>query len=477
MKSAHQRHYDFLEPLDDCWEVTPQDGWTFEVSAGRARFVNQSSGPANIYLRPCCIYGDTTEIALVPADSRAGTLVFGYLAGFEFITLELDFANGRLRVFTHEAHKPQPRFDGNVPVGFHSLKLIREADRLPGLPYEGSAIRLLLDDRLVASVGQIDFLPESLFRFGLKGGGVVSLASLSIHGPVRPRPEYVRVGLWQKDSKPTTAQNVDSLVDGVRQAAREGVQILVTPETSLTGFRQDHPELADRDHIQAELRRFQETVARIPHAPYTLVGYPDWLPGSEVESATLDRVKMNCHRFVRPDGTLGPWMAKVHSSESDMWHGRHYNLQRVCGVEVAVGVCHDRHYQDIWATGVMGGARLCLHPAAGGRASGKIERYLDSFRNLGADLDAFWVFVNAGGGSAIVYPIANAKVRETILAVPKDLTKESPTYPDYSPLGDQLAHARIRLWDATGCYPMRTLRSGAKRHALWSGLVPTIETV
>lgn len=28
------------------------------------------------------------------------------------------------------------------------------------------------------------------------------------------------------------------------------------------------------------------------------------------------------------------------------------------------------------------------------------------------------------------------------------------------PMGDQLAYARIRLYDASGCYPLRTLRVG-----------------
>src|SRR5262249_45586689 len=154
-----------------------------------------------------------------------------------------------------------------------------------------------------------------------------------------------------------------------------------------------------------------------------------WISGSSVEASTIDRVKVNCHRFVRPDGTLGPPMAKVHSCEPGIWHGRAYNLQRVCGAEVALGVCHDQHYQDVWATGVMGGARLCLHPAAAnGPAGSEIARILDGLRSRGTNLDAYWVTVNAGGGSAIVYPTPIAKRPDAIAAVPADLTKENPTY-------------------------------------------------
>jgi hypothetical protein len=170
-------------------------------------------------------------------------------------------------------------------------------------------------------------------------------------------------------------------------------------------------------------------------------------------------------------------MAKVHTCEAGMWHGREYNLQRVAGVEVAMGVCHDAKYADVWATGVMGGARLCLHPAAGGTLKGHIPTIVQGFGNRGQEFDAFYVFVNAGGGASIEYPCSNRKVPQTVLAVTPDLTEANPTYPEYSSMGDVLAHARIRLWDATGCYPMRTLRSGARRYQLWSELMPQLVEV
>jgi hypothetical protein len=186
---------------------------------------------------------------------------------------------------------------------------------------------------------------------------------------------------------------------------------------------------------------------------------------------------LNVHRFVRPDGTLGPRMAKVHVCEEGMWHGRSYNLQRVAGVEVAVGVCHDGHYQDVWGVGVMGGARLCLHPANGGRLSGKIPAIRESYAGRGTPFDSFYAFVNGGGGAYIVYPTRNRKVPNTVLATTPDLEDTAPTFPDYKDQGDQLAHARIRLWDASGCYPLRTLRAGKAAYEVWSKLVPEIVEV
>lgn len=475
MKTEFVRIYDFQEPLDDSWEAIPEKGWSFDMSSGVARFANANDDNAEIYLRPCAMYGDAYEFQFVPGSAKSGIFCFGFLAGFENITVELDTATGQLDILTHEFHKAQPRFSGKATTEFSTITLIREKDDLPGLPYEGSAIKVLLDGEVVAHLGEIDFLPQSHFMFGLKGRGLVSLSSFTIRGQDRPRPEFIDVGIWQQSARDRTLGNVDALIEGVRQGAAASVDILVTPETSLTGLRPADPELADRAHIQSELLRFQRAVADVKDAPYTLVGYPEWIDGATVEGATLDKVKVNCHRFVRPDGTLGPMMAKVHSCEEGLWHGRNYNIQRVCGVEIATGVCHDNHYQDVWATGVMAGARLCLHPSAGGTPSGLVPQIVQGCQGAGGSLDSFWVRVNDGGGSGIFRPRTNRKYPDVVLAVPADLTEENPSYPEYSPMGDLFAHARIRLWDATGCFPLRTLRSGKERYETWSRLIPEIQ--
>ena len=471
-----RRTYDFREPLDEAWEAIPEEGWTFDTAPGAARLANITDGNAEIYLRPCAIYGDTYQFALAPG-ARSGVFAFGFQAGFEYIRFELDLASGELAVRTHEFHKAQPRLARRVAPPKSSIALTRERDDLPGLPYEGSRVTLLIDGGEAAVLEQIDFLPESLFMFSLRGKGQITLSSLTITGPERPRPEFVNVGVWQQSIKPTTGANVDALIVGVRQAAEAGVEILLTPETSLTGLRPLDPELSDRALVASELERFGRAVSEVPGAPHTLTGYPEWVDGACVDGADLPEVKVNAHRFVRPDGSVGPMMAKVHSCEEGLWHGRAYNLQRVRGVEVAAGVCHDARYPDVWATGVMGGARLCLHPAAGGTVSGSIPDMAAKYGGSGNGLDAYWVCVNAGGGGAIVYPNSNRKHPDTVLAVTRDMTEDSPTHPDYSSMGDLLAHKRIRLWDATGCYPMRTLRSGRAGYEAWSRLVPEIKEV
>lgn len=477
MTADYTRRYDFSEPLDDLWEVVTDDTWSFEMHPGRARFESRADGPVEVYQRPCSIHGDRIDIHLAPGTSRHGLFTLGLLTGFEHVRVKIDLANGKIAVDTHEYHKPQPRLLSSASGEFSTISLVTQKDSLPGLPFDGWRIALLLDDQCAAEVGQIDFLPETHCFFGFEGPGDVTLTSWSVSGPPRPRPEYINVGVWQQQ-RSTTRESVDSLVEGVRRGAEAGVDILATAETSLTGLRDTDPELNDKDLIQSELARFCKAVADTPGAPHTLIGYPDWIPGDEVEGATLDWVKVNRHLFVRPNGTLGPPMAKVHSCERGLWHGRHYNFQRVCGVEVAIGVCHDGHYQDVWGTGVMGGARLCIHVSGGGAPQGLVDELRLANKTTHAfGMDCFWVHVNSGGGSAIYLPRTTAKIHERIIVATKDMTKENPSYPEYSAMGDQFAHARIRLYDASGCYQLRTLRAGKQAYETWSSLIPPLVEV
>jgi len=257
------------------WEVLPVAQWTFDRQPGCGRLANDGSKRAEIFLRPC----DTMIFALVPGAPRAGRFFCGLLAGFEYIRVEVDLTSGTLAVYTHEFHKTQPRLVATVPTKFTTLALHRERDELLGLPYEGCKVILLLDSKSVAVVGEIDYLPESLANFGLLGPGEFSLASWSMTGPPRPRPEYVHVGAWQKGNYATIDENMDALLDGVRKAAEVGVVILATPETLLIGLRPGDPDCDNRELIQRGAVRFQREISRISNAPYTLFGNPEWISG------------------------------------------------------------------------------------------------------------------------------------------------------------------------------------------------------
>ncbi len=316
--TEYTREWNFKQELDDTWEAISEKGFAIERKSGVLCIESFENIDAPVYLRPCSIYGDRIDIKFAASGEKSGIFTCGFLAGFEYINLRIDFRKKTLHVFTHEFHKTQPRLSTALKsTNISKISIIRQKDELPGLPYEGSAVDILVNNSRVAQVRNIDFLPESLFMFGLKGKGKIAVSHFKISGNTRPRPEYLDVGIWQQSIKPTIEENVNSLIKGVKKAAENNVQILVTPETSLTGLRISD-DLMNRTNIQSELKRFQKAVAKIKNAPYVLIGYPEWISGKLVEGSTLKQVRVNCHRFVRPDGSLGPLMAKVHSCEEGL---------------------------------------------------------------------------------------------------------------------------------------------------------------
>ncbi len=145
-----------------------------------------------------------------------------FLSGFEYINIQIDPIKKKIEVFTHEFHKQQPRFSSYLKkINISVLTLIRQQDKLPGLPYEGSKITILINNTITGQVRHIDFLPECLFMFGLKTKGKIAISSLTITGKQRLRPEYLDIGIWQQSIKPTTAENVNALIKGVKKAAEK----------------------------------------------------------------------------------------------------------------------------------------------------------------------------------------------------------------------------------------------------------------
>ena len=64
-----------------------------------------------------------------------------------------------------------------------------------------------------------------------------------------------------------------------------------------------------------------------------------------------------------------------------------------------------------------------------------LNRFIADISIKAEALSTFWISVRNGGGSAIVRPQAGGKHPEALLAVTKDLSKENPTYPEYSNMG------------------------------------------
>ena len=61
-------------------------------------------------------------------------------------------------------------------------------------------------------------------------------------------------------------------------------------------------------------------------------------------------------------------------------------------------------YPELWTLPVMFGARLVLHPKNGIAVIGSVHAFEEKAREDSANSHAFYLNVNAGGGSRIVGP-------------------------------------------------------------------------
>jgi len=118
-------------------------------------------------------------------------------------------------------------------------------------------------------------------------------------------------------------------------------------------------------------------------------------------------------------------------------------------------ICHDARYPELWTLPVMFGARLVLHPANGGNVSGTVDAFQSCAKGSTVTSHAFYIHVNGGGGSYIAGP----QKYNNLLAVSPECHKDAATYPQVGPPVEALIHAKIRVHDAFGYWPVRSFRA------------------
>jgi len=264
-------------------------------------------------------------------------------------------------------------------------------------------------------------------------------------------PEYLRVGGWQMPNRPDIEANLESICRGLREAAEQGVQLLVTPETSVTGLFPDRPVTRRPGPVGAAERKLRRFIRQLKAAPYLVAGMPVWHPAPGARR----RTRYNVSRVYDPDGHALLSAPKIHSCEAGFHHG--YRLQEfnVCGVPVCMHICHDGRYPEVWTLPIVFGARLVVHPCNGGKVSGSVDAFEAGARRGVTTMHAFYLRVNGGGGSSLVGPWKY----DNLLAVSADCRRDNPSFPMVGRPAECLLHASIRVHEAFGYWPVRSFRA------------------
>ena len=396
--------------------------------------------------------GDSIELHFRPLEKDKGVLRFGFEGGFESVVVSLDFRAGRIRLHTSEWTRPQPVASERVSIADRAGHvLLIEKTEGSGRLVKLADVKVRLDGKVVLNCPNLNVLPEMGVLLGLEGTRV-HLRRFVQRGRPCGVPEYLHVGAWQMLNQPDIKANLDSLCRGLGEAADRGVELLVTPETSLTGLFPRHPVTTQPGPVVAAERKLRRFMRQLKNAPYLVGGLPVW---QRVAGHKLAQTRYNASRVYDRDGQILLTGAKIHSCESRFHHGYRYQQFDVNGVPVCMHICHDGRYPDVWTVPVMFGARLILHPANSGNVSGSVGAFEAAASRTTTTSHAFYVHVNGGGGSHITGP----QKHNNVIAVSPECRRDNDTSAMVGPPTESLIDAKLRIHDAFGYWPTRSFRS------------------
>ena len=434
-------------------------GWVWPVAAdgvecvpGGARLCSTSEEAVSVGAEDVHTWnGDAIELTFRPAGDARGELEFGYAGGAERALAVVDFAASTLALWTSDWRLRQPVASVKIDIApdrDHVLRL-RKTDG-GGSLIRMSDLELFWDGRRMIREPNQDVLPEMGVRLAVRNQAILARRFV-LYGKQPAVPEYLHVGGYQVLNEPSIEQNLEAICRGARRASELGIQLLVTPETSLTGLFAEHEVTQNPDPVREAEDKLRKFLAELPDAPFLVVGLPVW----DRDPEHPDRVvRYNVSRVYDPDGAILTDCPKVHSCEVDFWHGQSLNEFEVHGVPISLNVCHDARYPDTWTLPVMFGARLILHPANGGKPRCSVDGLEQMANAAGLSSHAFYLHVNGTGGSYLVSPHKYDNLLDTSL----ESRRDNAAFPMIGEPVECLLHANLRIHDAFGYWPARSFR-------------------
>jgi len=411
--------------------------------------------------------GDCIELQFTLLEPRTGTLTFGFQGGPEQALAKLDFNNKQLRFSTSEWKKSQPVFSTCFKLNEQDAHtLLIEKREGPGRLVKNADFALYLDGVKLLELQNQNVLPEMGVYLAAEHGRLL-LRRFIQRGTPSGIPEHLHIGGWQMPDRPDLSANLSSICRGLTEAADRGVQLLVTPETSLTGLFPDNAVTQSPQPIAGAEKKLRSFLRSLKDAPYCIVGLPVW-----ETSPNGENIRLNVSRLYAPDGEVAGTFAKIHSCETNFWHGYRLNEFDIYGAPVSMHICHDGRYPETWILPVMFGARVIVHPA------NPVSELAATPKNPAADLrcvtsfepereaeatgssHAFYLHISGGGGS-ICGP--NRSARHSPVEYNKWVSPDGQTH-------EALCHKRIRVHDAFGYWPMRSFRASEPTAAAYLAL-------
>jgi predicted amidohydrolase len=162
-------------------------------------------------------------------------------------------------------------------------------------------------------------------------------------------PASLRVAAVQMRSTRDLKANVARTIEHLRRCASDGIQVVVFPECSLTGYFEDAITKATAD----ELRAAQEQVARAcgELKIHAILGSPV-RDGDKLYNSAL---------VIDATGKVIERYHKVQLAERWPTPGDHLSVFRIAGVPCTCIICHDERYPELVRLPVLAGARVVFY--------------------------------------------------------------------------------------------------------------------
>ena len=337
-------------------------GWVWPVAAdgvecvpGGARLCSTSEEAVSVGAEDVHTWnGDAIELTFRPEGDSRGELEFGYSGGAERALAVVDFVASTLALWTSDWRLRQPVATVKIdidPDRDHVLRL-RKTDGGGNL-ISMSDLELFWDGRRVIHEPNQDVLPEMGVRLAVRNQAILARRFV-LYGKQPAVPEYLHVGGYQVLNEPSIEQNLEAICRGARRASELGIQLLLTPETSLTGLFAEHEVTQNPEPVREAEDKLRKFLAELPDAPFLVVGLPVWHRDPEHPDRV---VRYNVSRVYDPDGEILTDCPKVHSCEVDFWHGQSLNDSKFTACPSA-STCVMTHVIPI-----PGRFRSCSEPA------------------------------------------------------------------------------------------------------------------
>ncbi len=395
--------------------------------------------------------GDSLEVRFTLVKPGAGRVAIGVAGGFERAIVTVDFATGMLDFEHSDWTRPRPA-SVKVPPSVRSAQehtLFFQKTVGGGSRVKMANLSAALDGFPLLNEIDLHLLPEMKAHLVHED---VAVQQIIHFGEPRSEIRSFRIGGWQVVNSDSIEANLASILRGIAQAAEQRIELLVTPETSLTGLFPTSQVTHRRRPVAEAENVIRSALRKTPGAPHLVVGLPVW---KRVSAHRNSLTRFNASRVYAPDGEIVGTFPKVHSCEPDFWHGYRLHEFDVNGVPICMHICHDGRYPELWTLPVMFGARVILHPANCGAVSGSIEAFEAVSKQHARAAHAFYIHVNGGGGSFVSGP----EKGDDLLAVSEESARSCPSFPAVGTVRECLIAATIDPEEAYGYWPVRSFRA------------------